>query len=405
VNARRIRVRGVVQGVGFRPFVYRLAQTHAIRGWVLNEEAGVEIHAEASDRNLAAFIAALRGRKPSAASVSSVEVSNADAQSFTEFTIRESRAGQAASVRISPDLPVCARCLAELFDPADRRYLYPYVNCTDCGPRFTIIESLPYDRARTTMRTWALDAYCAAQYHDPLDRRFHAEPVACPECGPHYRLESPAGVIAGDDAGIREAAARLREGGIVAVKGIGGYHLSCDAKIEGAVLRLRQRKFRKEKPFAIMARSLAVARSLVVLSPVEEDLLESQARPIVLARAKFELPGVANGIDELGVMLPYAPLHYLLFEAGAPDALVMTSGNRASEPIAYRDAFPDWPLLSGGAGGRSPAVLMIPLRAWAHSAQSSCEGRAASRRAQLPKYRRRDRFSPWAPISRTQSRW
>lgn len=337
MTARRILVRGVVQGVGFRPFVYRLAQAHAIRGWVLNEETGVEIHAEAPDANLDAFIDALTRQKPAAAVIGAVEVANSCVEKCAEFTIRESRSRHAASTRISPDLPVCERCLAEMFDPSDRRYRYPYINCTDCGPRFTIVEGLPYDRARTTMHSWPMDACCEAQYRDPRDRRFHAQPLACPECGPHYRLESGEDLTAGDEASIRETAIRLRAGEIIAIKGVGGYHLSCDAYNAETVLRLRKRKFRKEKPFAVMARSIEDARALVEFSKIEQELLASAARLIVLAKAKSELPGVAPGMDELGVMLPYAPLHHLLFEAGAPRTLVMTSGNRSSEPIAYKD--------------------------------------------------------------------
>jgi hydrogenase maturation protein HypF len=249
----------------------------------------------------------------------------------------DSRRSGVPSVRISPDLPVCEECLAELFNPADPRYLYPYINCTNCGPRFTVVEGLPYDRSRTTMRHWRMDALCAAQYEDPLDRRFHAQPLACPLCGPHYRFELPDGVVASDKAGIEAAAAALCNGNTVAIKGIGGYHLSCDARNATVVQALRERKFRKEKPFAVMVRDLETARHLVEVSAAAEELLCSPARPIVLAPGRVELAGVAPGNHEIGVMLPYAPLHHLLFAAGAPEVLVMTSGNRSSEPIAYRD--------------------------------------------------------------------
>jgi hydrogenase maturation protein HypF len=228
-------------------------------------------------------------------------------------------------VRISPDLPVCGDCLAELFDRADPRYLYPYINCTNCGPRYTVIEALPYDRPNTTMKHWPMYALCAGQYGDPLDRRFHAQPIACPVCGPRYRPTIDATVQL------------LRDGRIVAIKGIGGYHLACDANNAAAVSALRERKYRKEKPFAVMVRSIEIARRLAEISPESEALLTSTARPIVLAPAKVELPGVAPGNSELGLLLPYAPLHHLLFEAGAPEALVMTSANRSSEPIAYED--------------------------------------------------------------------
>ncbi len=335
--ARLIRVHGVVQGIGFRPFVYRLAHRNALKGWVLNHETGVEIHVEGPDAALGAFVRCLTTEAPPAASISSVEVSECAAAGLNSFLIRDSERSGSPTVRISPDLPVCNACLAELFDATDRRYLYPYINCTNCGPRFSVIEGLPYDRSRTTMRRWALDAFCQDQYNDPLDRRFHAQPVACPQCGPHYSLKTAGQTILGDDASFRAAAGLLRAGGIVAIKGIGGYHLSCDASNADAVTVLRERKFRKEKPFALMVRDVAAASEIVDVSSSTRDLLLSPARPIVLAPAKQNLFGVAPGNDELGVMLPYAPVHHLLFAAGAPEIIVLTSANRSSEPIAYRD--------------------------------------------------------------------
>lgn len=335
--ARRIRVRGVVQGVGFRPFVYRLARANELCGWVLNEEGGVAIHVEGTKAAVEHFERALVSDAPPAAQIGDVEIKDIRVAGLIEFAIRDSRRSGAPSTRISPDLPVCDDCLRELFDPADRRHGYPYINCTNCGPRFSVIESLPYDRAETTMRHWPMDAFCAAQYRDPLDRRFHAQPVACPACGPHYFLESAECCVNADRESIDAVIRLLREGGIVAIKGIGGYHLSCDARNEKAVSALRERKFRKEKPFALMVRDLETARSIVDLSEAAEELLHSPARPIVVAPANMELPQVAPGNRELGVMLPYAPLHHLLFAAGAPEILVMTSANRSSEPIAYRD--------------------------------------------------------------------
>ncbi|MBV8828998.1 MAG: carbamoyltransferase HypF [Acidobacteriaceae bacterium] len=334
--ARRIRVRGIVQGVGFRPFVYRLAHANGLTGWVLNGQNGVEIHIEGDETALDRFTAALRHDTPHAAQISSVTVETVRPEQITAFEIRHSDRTGAPSTRISPDLPVCEDCLSELFNPTDRRYLYAYINCTNCGPRFSIIESLPYDRVRTTMRAWAMDEFCARQYDDPLDRRFHAQPIACPCCGPRYLLECD-GMLEGGIAGIVGAAELLRHGRIIAVKGIGGYHLSCDALNAEAVIALRYRKFRREKPFAVMTANLDIAREIVDLRPAAEELLLSNARPIVLAPAKINLPGVAPDHHELGVMLPYAPLHHLLFAAGAPDILVMTSANRSSEPIAYRD--------------------------------------------------------------------
>ncbi|HLK64363.1 MAG TPA: carbamoyltransferase HypF [Bryobacteraceae bacterium] len=326
-RARSILVRGVVQGVGFRPFVYRLAHSNALAGWVLNGENGVEIHLEGPETAMEAFLYELQADPPPAARIAALDVHDAEAAGFTEFLIRESRGATQPSTRISPDLPVCDECLRELFDPSDRRYEYPYINCTNCGPRYTITRALPYDRHNTTMSEWALDEACARQYRDPADRRFHAQPVCCPACGPKYYLEG----------GDTDAAAQLRDGKILAIKGLGGYHLVCDARNLKSVSALRERKFRKEKAFAVMARDLETARGLVQLSPQAEELLTSVARPIVLSPARVDLPGVAPDNDELGVMLPYTPLHYLLFAAGAPDVLVMTSANRSSEPIAYAD--------------------------------------------------------------------
>ncbi len=340
-SACSIRVRGVVQGVGFRPFVYRLARANTLAGWVLNGEEGVEIFLEGAEKGLLAFIQDLKTQSPPASSITEVEVHRVAPLGLNEFTIRESHGSERPTVRISPDLPVCDACLKELFDPADRRYHYPYINCTNCGPRYTVVLSLPYDRANTTMRQWPLDEYCATEYHDPGNRRFHAQPVACPSCGPGYFLKQGEEVEHGSGPSVRKAALLLSAGSILAMKGLGGYHLVCDAANPAAVAALRERKFRKEKPFAIMARDLDVARHLIELSPEAEQLLTSSARPIVLASAKPKLTQVDSGVapenSELGVMLPYTPLHYLLFAAGAPDVLVMTSANRSSEPIAYED--------------------------------------------------------------------
>jgi len=337
LNAYSIHVRGVVQGVGFRPFVYRLACANNLRGWVLNAEQGVEIHLEGNGDALQSFLQEMKSHPPQAAQISDVDVAFADPIGVTEFVIRESTARRRPTVRISPDLPVCEQCLQELFDPDDRRHRYPYINCTNCGPRYSVIRSLPYDRPHTTMAAWPFDAHCAAEYMNPANRRFHAQPVACPACGPHYFYLAGDQITRGDEAAIRKAVQDLRAGKIVAVKGLGGYHLACDALNAEAVSAMRARKFRKEKPFALMAKNVAVARRLVEFGSDAEALLQTVARPVVLARAKIELPGVAPENDELGVMLPYTPLHHLLFTAGAPDTLVMTSANRSSEPIAYKD--------------------------------------------------------------------
>jgi hydrogenase maturation protein HypF len=337
-SACSIRLRGVVQGVGFRPFVFRLARANTLAGWVLNGEEGVEIFLEGPEQSLQAFVQALHRETPSAAQITDIDVTASQPVGCHDFTIRESKPAERPSVRISPDLPVCDDCLRELFDTANKRYFYPYINCTNCGPRYTVVLGLPYDRSRTTMRSWPLDAYCADQYADPADRRFHAQPVACPQCGPQYRLDAGGPSVRGSEQSIRRAAELLRAGKILAVKGLGGFHLACDARNADAVEALRSRKFRKEKPFALMAKDQDVARDLVSLSREAESLLTSTARPIVIAPARLHLPGVAPDNSELGVMLPYTPLHHLLFAAGAPDVLVMTSANRSNEPIAFRDA-------------------------------------------------------------------
>lgn len=337
-TACSIRVRGVVQGVGFRPFVYRLAQANMLNGWVLNGDQGVQIHLEGAEENLAAFVHEIREKPPAAAQIAEIEVESAPCEGLNEFTIRESERLNRPTVRVSPDLPVCDECLAELFDLSDQRYAYPYINCTNCGPRYSVILALPYDRPYTTMREWPMDDYCAAEYQDPSNRRFHAQPVACPTCGPKYSLHEGGTILFDSGEAICHGARLLREGRILAVKGLGGYHLACDARNANASAALRERKFRKEKPFALMAKDLETARGLVQLSLASEALLTSTARPIVLAPRKQDLAGVAPGNDELGVMLPYTPLHHLLFAAGAPDVLVMTSANRSSEPIAYKDS-------------------------------------------------------------------
>lgn len=337
-NARSIKVHGVVQGVGFRPFVFRLAHANALTGWVCNGEEGVEIFLEGADDDLEAFLHELRTAPPPAAHIAEIEVSASEPCGLRDFTIRESGRANHPTTRISADLPICEDCLGELFDPADHRYRYPYINCTNCGPRYTVTLALPYDRKNTTMNAWPLDEFCANQYHSPADRRFHAQPVACPSCGPAYLLRRGDCIVRGGDASIREAAQLLATGKIVAVKGLGGYHLACDARNAVTVRELRERKYRKEKPFALMARTLDAARAIIEITPDAEALLTSIARPIVIARAKANLPEVAPGSKELGVMLPYTPLHHLLFDSGAPEILVMTSANRSSEPIAYEDS-------------------------------------------------------------------
>ena len=274
-SACSIRVRGVVQGVGFRPFVYRLARANTLAGWVLNGEEGVEIYLEGAEPRLQAFVQDLRTQPPPAASIADIEIHSTAPVGLSEFTIRESQRRERPTVRISPDLPVCDACLKELFDPADRRYRYPYINCTNCGPRYTVVLALPYDRPNTTMQHWPLDDYCDAEYRNPGNRRFHAQPVACPTCGPAYYLQRDDEMVHGSEASIRKAAQLLNDGRILALKGLGGYHLACDARNPLSVAALRERKYRKEKPFALMARDLEVVRSLVNLSEEAERLLTS----------------------------------------------------------------------------------------------------------------------------------
>ena len=300
--AVEVRVRGTVQGVGFRPKVFRLARAHDLTGWVLNAESGVEMHLEGPERSLDAFLRDLKDHPPPAASIASLDVEPSTLLGCREFTIRASARTDRPTVRVSPDLCVCADCLRELFAAGDARAGYPYINCTNCGPRYSIIQGLPYDRAQTTMRAWELCAACARQYHDANDRRFHAQPIACPDCGPRYWLRHAsegAARSAGNDP-IRAAVAMLARGDIVAIKGLGGYHLACDAANAEAVGLLRMRKFRKEQPFALMARDLDVARSVVHLSDIAVALLESSARPIVLAPAAQPLLGVAPDNREFG---------------------------------------------------------------------------------------------------------
>ncbi|MEW6059548.1 MAG: carbamoyltransferase HypF [Actinomycetota bacterium] len=335
--ARDIEVRGVVQGVGFRPFVWRLASRHQISGWVRNRSGIVEIHAEGDPQALEAFCTGIASEAPPLARVEDVGWRPAESLGLTSFEVDESRAEPGGERLVSPDVATCAACVAELFDPNDRRYRYPFINCTDCGPRFTIIEGLPYDRERTSMRSFPLCEECAREYQDPANRRFHAEPVACPACGPRLELlKASWEPIAGDP--VIGAASLLRRGGIVALKGLGGFHLACDARDEAVVGELRRRKARPGKPFAVMVADLEQARELFDLSEAETSLLSSPKAPIVLVRDLGKLaPSVAPGHRRHGAMLPSTPLHHLLLrEVGFP--LVMTSGNRSDEPICIENA-------------------------------------------------------------------
>lgn len=338
-EGRRIEVHGTVQGVGFRPWVYRLACEEGIAGRVRNDPEGVTIEAFGQGAALESFLRKLRLSPPGAASISDLETAVIPAEPARGFSIVESRGAGRRRVSIPPDLAVCPDCLREVFDPADRRYRYPFTNCTNCGPRFTIAREVPYDRARTSMAAFEMCSRCRAEYEDPADRRFHAQPNACPACGPRLRLVDAAGREPPGDP-LTLAAAWLGQGRIVAVKGLGGFHLACDAGSGPAVARLRERKQRDEKPFAVMVGDLQAAHALAALSAEEARLLASVERPVVLVARRPTAPlaaGVAPGNPLVGLLLAYTPLHHLLLaEAGRP--LVMTSANLSDEPMLHRDA-------------------------------------------------------------------
>jgi hydrogenase maturation protein HypF len=346
-EARRIVVEGVVQGVGFRPFVWRLATELGLAGRVRNAAGRVEIEAAGDPRGLAAFVRRLRSDAPPRARVDAVIATPLPAGEAGDlplpFAIDESVSLEPTERLFPPDIATCDDCLGEVLDPADRRHRYPFTNCTNCGPRATIIDELPYDRARTTMRAFPLCPACAAEYADPANRRFHAEPVACPACGPRlaYRPTDAPAATAHEDAALAAAVADLAAGRVVAIKGLGGYHLACDATDEAAVQRLRDRKRRWAKPFAIMVADLPAAERLARVGATERALLAGPERPIVLLVARRRgvprlAPSVAAGNHRLGVLLPYTPLHHLLMAAvGRP--IVLTSGNLADEPLATDD--------------------------------------------------------------------
>jgi hydrogenase maturation protein HypF len=354
----RARVDGTVQGVGYRPFVYRLAAELDLAGWVLNDERGVLVEAEGTAEAITALVARLRSDAPPLADVRAVTSEELPATGAAGFQIVASARSGVATAPVTPDTATCADCLAELADPTDRRYRYPFLNCTNCGPRFTIVRGIPYDRPATTMADFAMCADCLAEYEDPLDRRFHAQPNACPVCGPRARLLERDGspVELGPRAGagvmgapapatrrppdaVRAAADDLLAGRVLAIKGLGGYHLACRADDERAVGALRSRKHREDRPFALLVADVEAAAALVTLSDDEATLLASRERPIVLAARRgggAVAPCVAPRAPELGLMLPYTPLHQLLAtDAGVP--LVLTSGNVSDEPIAFDD--------------------------------------------------------------------
>ena len=333
-----IGITGIVQGIGFRPFIYNLAQKHSIRGWVLNNEKGVLIDAESEDGNLDRFIQEIPKLAPPLARIESFDVKYLEPLGYSTFEIRKSEETQEKFVLISPDVATCDQCLSELFSPENFRYRYPFINCTLCGPRFTIIRDIPYDRHRTTMAPFVMCPVCQKEYEDPSDRRFHAQPNACSACGPSLHLEDTEGKeVPGDP--IVKTLDLLSKGRIIAIKGLGGFHLACDARNRDAVSSLRSRKFREDKPFAVMCQNLEEVKEHCEVNKEEGKLLLSVERPIVILRRKENSP-VTNAVapyqDTLGVMLPYSPLHHLLLNSPLK-TLVMTSGNVSDEPISYRN--------------------------------------------------------------------
>ncbi|MGE0397408.1 MAG: carbamoyltransferase HypF, partial [Kofleriaceae bacterium] len=339
MSGLRIEIRGTVQGVGFRPWVYRIAHELHVAGRVHNHARGVTIEAFADDDVLAALVERLR-EPPAPARVLDLATEAIANEPVVDFSIVHSAEGGPRTLSIPPDLATCPDCEREIFDERDRRYRYPFTNCTACGPRFTIATGVPYDRPSTTMAPFVMCPACRAEYDDPLDRRFHAQPNACPACGPRLALWTPSGAEIACADPLAELAARLGDGAIAAIKGLGGFHLACDAARGDVIAELRRRKHREQKPFAVMVRDLAAADALAILSPAERALLASPERPIVLVarRAGAPLAGeVAPATELVGIMLPYTPLHHLLLHAVARP-LVMTSANPSEEPICADNA-------------------------------------------------------------------
>ncbi len=335
-RAVELRVRGVVQGVGFRPFVHRLAIRHGVRGWVKNEAGSVHILAEGEEAALQDFVRGLRADAPPLARIDELEVANTAWTGADAFQVVGSDLVPGGRLPVSPDVALCPACAAELHDPSDRRFRYPFITCTDCGPRFTVIEAMPYDRERSTMSAFTQCPECLREYRDPADRRYHSQTNSCPVCGPRVWLEADGGVTHRDDMAIRAAGELLVRGRILAVRGLGGFHLACDATDELAVRRLRSRKHREAKPLAIMVSGLEEARALASVSEGEAALLESRERPIVVLERRSDAslaPSLAPGLPTVGIMLAYTPLHLLLLEE-VERPLVMTSGNQSDEPIA-----------------------------------------------------------------------
>jgi hydrogenase maturation protein HypF len=340
MERRSIAIHGMVQGVGFRPFVHGLASRLGLGGSVRNDAGSVVVEVEGEIQNLEQFLRALETSSPTLARIDRINWHAEKPRGQRGFKIEPSSAGGSQEISICPDIATCVDCLKELFDRQNRRYRYPFTNCVNCGPRLTIIQGAPYDRQRTTMAGFAMCPACRREYEDPLDRRFHAQPIACADCGPRLMLLDAEGERMDCDHPLGLAADALRGGKIVAIKGLGGFHLACNASDDSAGAELRRRKHRDEKPFAVMVRDLEAASALCEISQVEAQILQSQARPVVILRRRADcgLPDdIAPGNPDLGVMLPYTPLHHLLLEDLGDMTLVMTSGNRSDEPIAYED--------------------------------------------------------------------
>ena len=332
-----ISICGVVQGVGFRPFVYRLAKQHHLLGWVRNTSGKVEIEVEGDKAEINSFLQNLETYTPALARIEDIQTTFSSLKGYTDFRIRESLAQRYKYQLVSPDIATCADCREEIFNPHDRRFRYPFTNCTNCGPRFTIIEDIPYDRPNTTMQKFEMCPDCEREYSDPLNRRFHAQPNACPVCGPQLELVDATGKTIKCTDTIKKAAGLLKAGKILAIRGLGGFQLACDATNQTAVNLLRERKHRPAKPFAVMAATIEDIIIHCRVSGAETELLSSPQAPIVLLRWNHKnsdiAPAVAPDLKYLGMMLPYTPLHHLLLrEVGRP--LVMTSGNLSEEPIA-----------------------------------------------------------------------
>jgi len=342
IVAKKILVRGIVQGVGFRPRVFAYAKENQVNGWVKNTSGGVEILVEGTPARVERFISKLRVTPPPLAIIDSFVISETEPAPCQDFTIRESQSDPREFIPISPDIAICPECRKEMFDPLDRRFRYPFINCTNCGPRFSIVRDIPYDRPFTSMSGFPMCPECRSEYADPADRRFHAQPIACPVCGPQLWYESDGKVLAHKEDALRLARKEIKAGRIVAMKGLGGYLLVCDATNSKVVNELRKRKNRVQKPFALMAWDAATIKKYCHVSTSEHGLLDSIQSPIVLLSKKSGeiLPeSIAPGQNTLGFMLPYTPLHLLLIqpEADYPDVLIMTSGNQSEEPIAYKD--------------------------------------------------------------------